>query len=357
MGMNSEPRRVKRRTMLRRRSRAAVLWAVGVLVLGQVGLRFGIDHYWPQLRDPSFEIKAGRLSRIIAQSPAPPVTVIMVGSSVARNAFKAQYLEEELSRELGRPVAVMNMSCLGAGPLTELVWTRRLIDRGIRPDLVCVEVSPFQFNTPGAPVDAPRFPDHMLSEADLEILERYSDDPELRAKWSQYRWFPAYAHRLTIVNCLSESLVPMLDRVPTWRDSMDQRFWAAQPAPTGPGHRTVLKSIRDMFEKQVRVFKPGEPSIQALEELLALMQKESIPAVVILAPEGPTLRSLYAKEPLDRFVERVVRLSERHGCRYVDAFDWLDEECFGDSVHATAEGADRFTNRLKREVLLPALGR
>src|SRR5205085_10198472 len=137
---------------------AAVLWANAVLVLGQVVLRYGIDHYWPELRDPSFEIKARRLSQVIAESPRPPLTVIIVGSSISRNIFKAQYLEEQLSSELDRPAAVMNMSTLGAGPLTELVWTRRLIERGIRPDLVCIEVTPLQFNTPGPPIDAPRFP-------------------------------------------------------------------------------------------------------------------------------------------------------------------------------------------------------
>src|ERR1043166_3530869 len=147
---------------LRRHSRAAVFWALAVLVVGQLVLRYGIDHFWPALRDPSFEIKASRFEQVIAESPQKPVTVMMVGSSVSRNLFKAQYLEDELARELGQPAVVMNMSCLGAGPLTELVWTRRLIDRGIRPDVVCIEVTPFQFNKQGAPVDAPRFPDHIL---------------------------------------------------------------------------------------------------------------------------------------------------------------------------------------------------
>src|SRR6266404_8682032 len=113
-----------RSALLQRHARATLLWAIGVLGLGQVGLRYGIDHFWPELRDPAFEIKARRLSRVIEQAPEPPVTVVMVGSSITRNIFKAQYLEELLSRELGHSAAVVNMSCLGSGPLTELVWTR-----------------------------------------------------------------------------------------------------------------------------------------------------------------------------------------------------------------------------------------
>ena len=357
---NDESRQVMtqgrpRSVALQRQARAAVLWAIGVLVLGQAFLRYGIDHLWPELRDPAFEIKARRLTQVIAQSPRPPVTVLMFGSSVARNIFRAEYLEEQLSRELNRPAAVMNMSCVGAGPLTELVWTRRLLDRGVRPDFVCVEVTPFLYNTPGPPFDAPRFPEHLLTEADLEIVERYSGDAELRHKWSQFRWFPAYEHRLTIVNCLSESLVPIQDRVPTWRDSKDRRFWAALPSPSAEQLQATLVNVKGMFESQLRYFAPGEPSIHALEELLALLHREGIPTAVILAPVGPTVRKLYPKEPLDRFVQQVIQLSDRYSCRYLDAFDWLGEDMFGDSIHATAEGADVFSNRLAREVLLPAL--
>ena len=91
MSTDGEPSEVSRRVMmqgrprsvaLQRQARAAVLWAIGALVLGQAFLRYGIDHLWPELRDPAFEIKARRLTQVIAHSPRPPVTVLMFGSSV-----------------------------------------------------------------------------------------------------------------------------------------------------------------------------------------------------------------------------------------------------------------------------------
>ena len=77
------------------------LWALAGWVLFQAGLRLGIDLCWPQLRDPTFEIKARRLARLIAGSPEPPLTVLMVGSSVTSNAFKASHLERLLAGETG----------------------------------------------------------------------------------------------------------------------------------------------------------------------------------------------------------------------------------------------------------------
>src|SRR5437879_10319017 len=108
------------RTSMQRRARSTLLCALTVFVLMQLTLRIGIDTCWPVLRDPTFEIKSRRLDRVLGQYPRPPVTVLMLGSSVTGNAFKATFLEDLLAKELGRGAAVFNMASLGAGPLTEL---------------------------------------------------------------------------------------------------------------------------------------------------------------------------------------------------------------------------------------------
>jgi hypothetical protein len=136
---------------------------------------------------------------------------------------------------------------------------------------------------------------------------------------------------------------------------MDDRFWAALEPRSAEDLRATLSAVKGMFEPTLRQFTPGEPSMRALEELLATLQRERIRAALILAPMGPTVRSLYPKESLDLFLRDVIRLTEQHDCGYVDASAWLAEEMFTDSVHATAAGADVFSDRLAREVLVPAL--
>src|SRR5439155_24598779 len=42
----------------------------------------------------------------------------------------------------GRPILPFNYSHTGAGPLLELVTVRRLLDAGIRPDWLVIEVMP-----------------------------------------------------------------------------------------------------------------------------------------------------------------------------------------------------------------------
>jgi hypothetical protein len=113
--------------------------------------------------------------------------------------------------------------------------------------------------------------------------------------------------------------------------------------------------MKVQFGNDLRTFTPGESSLRALEELLALLEREGVPAAVVLAPQGPTVRGLYPKEELAGLVGAVARLSRRYVCPFIDAFDWVGEEMFADSIHPTVAGADLFSARLAREVLLPAL--
>ncbi len=66
----------------------------------------------------------------------------MLGSSRTCHGLAADELHERLSRELGRPVSVVNAGLPGSGPFTELLLWRRLRRDGVRPDLLLVEVLP-----------------------------------------------------------------------------------------------------------------------------------------------------------------------------------------------------------------------
>ena len=113
--------------------------------------------------------------------------------------------------------------------------------------------------------------------------------------------------------------------------------------------------MKSQFEGELNNFTPSESCLQALEELLALLRREGIQAIVVMVPHAETLRRLYHQERLETLVSRVVGMSERYGCRFVNAFEWLSEDQFSDCVHPTSSGADLFSRRLAREALLPTL--
>src|SRR5262249_21291625 len=146
------------------------------------------------------------------------------------------------------------------------------------------------------------------------------------------------------------------DRIPEWDTGMDDRGWTEWPAASPEKRRDKLSLLRQQYESPLRDFRPGESSLEAFRELLTLATSPGIPAAVVLAPQGPQLRGLYAPDSLRRLVADVTELCRQQGVLFVNAFEWLGEEMFNDSIHPHTEGAGVFSRRLAVEVLLPALG-
>ena len=342
------------RRRLRQRSRNTLLIALISFVLLQGTLRVLIDSVLPEFRDPHFEIKARHLEKILSGYSAKPYTIIMMGSSVTGSGFDAGFLEEQLTRELGKPFVVFNMSSLGSGPLTNLVWVRRLLQRGLRPDLVLIELTPQQYNAPGVPVDAARFPACHLESAELELVAQFTRQPNYRWEWWQARLVPSYGHRLAMLNYLARTLVPEQDRLVLWT-GYDERCFHKPKGFSPQEHQHILARVEKSWGESLKDFNPGSLSVQALNELLDLLQQEKIQAGIVYMPLGPTLRRQFPPDRLQKFVKATVATTQAKNGWFLDAYAWLDEPSFTDGFHINSEGAEHFSRRLCAEFLVPHL--
>ena len=88
----------------------------------------------PAVASPLAVTKAG----ISADRP----TVVMLGSSRTGLAFHGKRAEQALAAELGRPAVAFNYGVPASGPVTHLVYLDRLLDGGITPDVLVLEVMP-----------------------------------------------------------------------------------------------------------------------------------------------------------------------------------------------------------------------
>ena len=95
--------------------------------------------------------------------------------------------------------------------------------------------------------------------------------------------------------------------------------------------------------------------MQALSELLSLAQEERIATALVLMPEGPVLRSCYPPQTWQRVHASLEGLGRQFGYPLINAREWVAEEDFSDSHHLLPSGATLFTERLGRELVLPAL--
>jgi hypothetical protein len=338
-----------------RRGRAALLWAVAIFALGQAALAVAIDWRFSEIRDPPYGYKERRLLRRLLVTGGTRPTVVMVGSSRTENGLRGHDAERMLAGSDGSPV-VFNFGLMATGPATELLTVRRLLARGVRPDLLLVEVLPTLLAGQVTTADLSNLSADHLWYSDLAPLKRCRLSGRLRAAWWAAELLPCHTHRFALLSAIAPGLLPA-PRRQDWYDVADDSGW--EPSPS-PGHdparrRRASDRVLEGHAGHLAGFHLGGPNPAALRELLALCRREGIPTVLVLMPEGSALRAGYPSAARAQIEDFLGELHRYYGAGVVDARDWLADEEFTDSHHPYPEGAARFTARLAREVIAPRL--
>jgi hypothetical protein len=279
----------------------------------------------------------------------------MLGSSRTTVGFKASQLERELARHCNRPVVAFNFGITGAGPMLQLLSLQRLLDRGIRPDLLLIEVLP--------PVLAGQLPNAELERlavsrlwlGELPLLERYgAPGPHVRNTWWQGWPIPWYTRRFAIVSRFAPAFLPYQLRT-DWFYAIDDSGWVdhAFKVPTAEQHRRAVEGARQAYAYYLVGFRLGGRACQALQEILELCRTEGIQTALVLMPEGVDFRSWYTSEAWTQIETFLGELHRDFAIPVINAREWIADDQFADSHHLLRHGAVVFTQRLGQEVVLP----
>jgi hypothetical protein len=343
-----------------RRACRAVCGGLLLFVLSQIGLRLWIDARAPWVRDPEY---AARLARL--QPPPPsrgerPPLVVVFGSSRTEFGLKALVMQEALARDLGRPVRVHNFGLPGSSGVESLFNWRRLRRDGVRPDVVLLEVTPTRLNAncPVHELAAARHPSQRLTWGDLPLVERCEgpDRPQLREEWWMAQLVPVLGHREILLRALAPWMVNW------WNRGLPGAGMNA--AGDLPVHgdwlelRRTPETLRLVWEQHgffLAHFRLGGPSRAATRELLDECRTQHVPVALVLMPEGPAYRAWADPAIYAEVRAWVRRLQQEYDCGVIDARDWIGEDGFWDSHHMVLSGALAFTDRLRREAVLPLL--
>ncbi|WP_149108419.1 hypothetical protein [Limnoglobus roseus] len=329
------------------RSGRTVAVALGVFLLGQVALNAALETVRPEWRDPEF---GWRLKAVRKLAGRP--LVLALGSSRTQMGLSPHDLG------LGDGVIVYNFGEAGSGPLHLLLNLRRVLDAGVKPDAVLVEVMPAVLSHPGAAEDF--FHDHVtrLGYADLGRLEPYCDDATtLRNRWLAHRVSPWHAQRFLLLSHWQPGLLPWQARVDfQWR-MMDDRGWVPYPFETIPeDHRQrQTADVARQYEQTLREFTLAPLPDRALRDLLALCQERGIAVAMYRMPEGSMFRQWTSPSATATIEGYLAQLSTTTGVPIFDATTWLPDEAFADGHHPLKSGAKRFSARFGRECLNPWL--
>ena len=340
-----------------RSSRGAVLWGV----LAFVGVQFGVglaSEVYPRIRDPLYGDKFVKLDKRLTTAGPDAATVVMIGSSRTGLAFHGQRAEAALQADLGRPVVAFNYGVPASGPVTHLIYLKRLLDAGVQPDLLLLEILPSMLaEGQDGPLERHWFYADRVTSGEVDTLVKYGfDEDKVRKRYARSVLIPGYTLRFQILCRLIPSWLPWQVRFDWSRGADDNGWGTTQSQNVDAVHRAEgVQRAYGEYAPILATFAPGGPAVEALRELLALCRDRDIPVRLVLMPEGSAFRSWYPPERLAVFKMFLRDIATEYDAPLTDAQDWLPDNAFYDSHHMFAAGAEAFTDRLVRDTVGPAL--
>ena len=330
----------------RRTARKAILSGFAALLIAHAGLALAVETKKPEWRDPEFFHRVQQVAAL-TQRDTRPLVVILGGSRPQTG------LDPE---EFGDAVLAYNCSQSGCLPVGERLNFIRLMDAGVTPRFVLIEVLPPVLADPG-PMDE-RFPPVRLSRNDLEQLRPYQVDPaRVEREWMKQRLNSWQSLRVPLLANwgLAEAFPTRNDPHALW-SAMSPRGWSpAEPKKwddaqrqhrTRVAHRTYSWLLNDFAIQPV--------NDRAYRDLLAECRERGIHAALFVMPESPTFRSWYPPDVRERVNDYLQGLSREFGVPLFDASNWIDdEESFLDGHHLLRPAASAFSERFGRECVQP----
>jgi hypothetical protein len=343
-------KRARRQAVIALSTGALVYFVVQVALAGAAPATYLIS-------DPLFGDKEQRLSRLERAAPPGAPRVILIGTSRAGYAFAAGRTQAA-AYEVGTPAVAFNLATPATGPITHLIHLRRLLALGHKPDLLVLEVlPPLLAHLPDGPFETRILHGDLLTREEIEIAGRYGVPVEgLERQWRAAALAPIHEHRFKLLGRIFSVGVPYGLRYDWGRTADDNGWNAFIPSEVSAEERTRRVAIDiNHYRAVVQHDLTTGPAVAALRDILALARAEKISVVLVVCPESSAFRAMYPAGSRAELARFLAALSAEFGCGLTDASDWLADDEFFDSHHALRAGAERFTDRLTAEVVLPFL--
>jgi hypothetical protein len=331
----SSPALVTRTRSRRHRTKRIVLTGLFAVLITQLGFGLAAEVN-PRLRDPAYADKLARLN-----TPTPDV--LMLGSSRTLFGFHAGRLEQTTGR------TAFNFGVPATGPITHLVTLDRLLNHGVRPRLLLVEVlPPMLADGPDGPLEQGFLTGERLTGREVGTVERFGFAPHtVRPAWRESVVAPWWALRFQLIARVSPSWVPWNLRH-DWGRTTDARGWSTPPRRevTDAERAGYIARARSEYADTLATLQPDARPLEALVAIRERCQGHSIPLRFVLMPEAASFRAMYPAE-VDARIDAALRST---GVPLIDTRHWLSETDFYDGHHPFTQGAEAFIDRLAREI-------
>jgi len=331
----------------RSRARWSVLLGIVLFVAIQFSLFRMIQYDAVPVRDPIFAEKFQLLQQHAEffQDDTETTRIMALGSSRTLLAFDAQKWNSDSQ-------TAFNFGCAGCGPIANALAFRKLLAHGVHAEIVLIEIHPAMLANQNPPFEHRWLHDYRLNREDVEFLHAIGWNKPMPKHLQPGGWLSTTsAYRFALLNEYSPQFLPCPFAM-TNRNCDAFGFIRAQEVPVNEReeHRT-----RAMWEyaPALQNYELGGPALEAIRATIRQCHRAVIQPVLVVLPESPLFRSWYGTEANMQIPRRIQDLAREENATVINAREWLDEADFSDGHHATASGAARFTQRLKRELPAP----
>lgn len=336
---------MKRGPKHRRHARAAVIAAMLLFVISQVALAVAVERWTPSLRDPTFGARRRLLLDRMRDNTGQPL-VLVFGSSRVETGLQPAEMKWQDSAP-----AVFNFGLTGAAPIQEWLAFRRLLDDGVRPKAVVIEIMPALFSD-WRPVGESLMPGK-LSLADLKDIAPYAGNvSSLWREWFASRIVPIYGSRFVLLSLAMPNWLSHASRTDYLWNDLDRSGAARLPpiVATPDARRAGSVRAKDEYEHRLLTFAVPPGPTGLLYRFIEDCRKRNIATVVLIMPESPAFQQLYTADALARLHRFMDHLQSATGVPLIDARDWVPESATYDGHHLLPEGAAIFSARLALEL-------
>src|SRR6185437_14491640 len=240
----------------------ALLAGLAIFIAAQLGMGLAVETVKPEWRDPEYGHRIHQLRELQANHPDRPI-VVAVGSS--RTLMGLDPLAMGFADEPGSPL-VYNFGQTGAGPLQILLTAFRILDDGMKPTALLIELFPAALVGDGSAEDLFQTWQTRFNRGDIERLAPYARNPRsLYRMWFAQRIAPWYALRFPLLNHWKADWLPAAERLDFQWTGLDARGWLRYPAASVPAAERVhrVAEAGESYRKQLAHFRVGAASDRA----------------------------------------------------------------------------------------------
>lgn len=337
----------------RRVARLTVLVAALISTSATIGLAVAVETVMPEWRDPEFGHRLKRLRQ--NETPGRPLVVVL-GTSRTQQAIHPAAMG--FANVSGSP-RVFNFGQSASPPLKVLLTLLRLLDAGVRPAAVVVEVLPVWLATDGSGEDFFGAKAATLSRADLRHLAPYCTNPDvLRSRWCAARLSPWSAQRFILMSHWLPRWVPWNVRIDFQWDTMDADGYTPfpHPNPTAELRAKATEHAHREYMPSFNCFRPGETSIRALSDLVERCRLDMIPVAFFVPPVSPGFRAWFTPQVWAAGETALATLASELDVPLFPTNEYADAD-FVDGHHMLPAAAERYSRWLAENHLKPWLVR